>query len=216
MRSLVPVLGSLALSACGGSSVTYSGYSMSNYFPFDGSSRTWEFVSTDTTIPHKLVATLATPGTPSADGAMVFEVDYETQCVQADAEGCVDAWVRTLAWSSDGTRGTLLHSLETADGLTAFDPPIALTDDTMLVGDSVQTTTGGTTWTATFEGLDACPVVWTSEWGNQCIHLTLDDGGLGSELAGDYWAITQYNLVGFQLADDSGVWQLSNATFEAR
>lgn len=208
MRAL-PLI-ALLLAGCD-SEVTYSGFDMTRYFPFDGE-RTWEFVSTDTSIPYKLVSTMDSNHSTGPDGEFVYAVSTSAVCV--DTESCTDAWVRSIAWSSDRTFGTRVHSLETPSGTTTFDPPLQMTDPDALTGDSVSTDVGGTEWTVTFEGLDTCPVIWTDQWGDQCIHLVLDDGGAGSELAGDYWAITQYNVVAFALAGDTGTWELSYLTFE--
>jgi len=212
------VLGSFALvvtlAACD-SPITYSGYQMEQYFPFDGL-RTWEYVSTDTSLPYKLVATLDPSFTTEQGGDIqVYRVSYEYVCVSEDP--CTPAWVRDVLWSSDGTYGTRIWGFDTAGGTVSFDPSVQVTDGEMVAGASVVTDTGGDTWTSTFVGVETCPVIWTQEWGDRCVHLHLDDGDGdddgGSWVAGHYWVITNYNVVGMELTDDTGQWQLSYATY---
>lgn len=201
----------LLLAACD-NPITYGGYQMEQYFPFDGE-RTWEFVNTDTTLGYKLKATL--DSTPTMEGAQeVYSVTYETLCVGDDTTGCTDTWLRDVLWSSDGIEGTFIWGYDTASGTTTYDPPLQITETDQLANSVVTTQTNGATYSVTFHGITNCPVVWTTEWENRCAQFTIDDGGAGDELAGDLWAITQYNVVGLQLADDPGTWQLSYATYQ--
>ena len=210
----VPFL--LVLAACD-SPVTYSGYQMDRYFPFDGQGRTWEFESTDAAVDHRIVATLDTAFATHEDGyTRIFSVTYDKDC-KADDGSCTDAWIRDVRWSSDAVEGVRIWGYETAAGTVSYDPPIVLADPEMLADEFVTTETGGVTWTATFLGNEVCPVIWTSEWADSCIHISLDDGdgnpATGEYLAGDYWAITQYNVVGMRLTSDTGTWQLDYATY---
>lgn len=210
MRRLFPAF-LLVLAACD-NPVSYSGYLMAPYFPFDGE-RTWEFASTDTSLEYRLIATLDSEFEQGMGGSVsVYTVSYERKCAN-DAGSCTDGWVRDIRWSSNGGEGILIWGYEDGSGSVAFDPPVMLADAEMLADQTVTTTTGGATWTSTFHGLDTCPVTWTSEWGARCTHFDLDDGGANHAIAGEYWAITQYNVVAFQLAGDSGVWQLDYATY---
>lgn len=218
MRVLVlpaVLLPALLLAGCD-SSVGYVGYRMDEYFPFDGE-RTWEFTSTDTTLPYKLVATLD-PEPETEGGVEIFSIQYDRVCVSAD-ETCTDARVRTVRWSSDAIGGTRIWGYENDAGAVSFDPPVQLTLPQMVPSETATTQLDGVTWTSTFVGVEACPVTWTSEWEDRCLHLHLDDGDgdatQGSWLAGDYWAIVQYNVVGMALTEDTGTWQLSYATYSA-
>jgi len=213
MRALLTPILLVALAGCD-NPVTYSGYLMAPYFPFDGE-RTWEFASTDTSLDYKIVGTLDSNFETMNDGVSdVYTVKYDKKC-NNDATGCSDDWVRSMRWSTDGQYGTLIWSVENAAGSTPFDPPLQITQPEMLSGDSVSTTTDGATWTSTFQGLDTCPVTWTSDWGDQCAHFVVDDGGAGHGIVGDWWTITQYNVVAWKLADDTGTWQLDYATYTA-
>ena len=206
MRTLGLVILALGVAGCD-STVTVSGFQMEQYFPFDGN-RTWEFVSSDTSLDYRLVATLDPAFTAAEEGVTrIYGVSYHKTWEGEDASE--PEWVRDVLWSSDGTFGTRIWGIDTPAGTTSYDPPIQLTDNEQLAGTTETTTTGGVTFTSTFLGNEQCPVLWTEDWGNDCIRLSLDDGGTGTEIAGDYWAITQFNVVGMQVGADTGVWQLS-------
>lgn len=199
------------LGGCTGGSYQYDGYVMETYFPFDGE-RTWEFISSDSSLEHKIVATLDPNPSSTADATEIYSIDYSLECLD-QGPFCKDAGhLRTVRWSADQTRGVLIHSIEMATGTVNYDPPINLTTDRMAVGETVETDSNNTRWIATFQGIGECPVQWTSEW-SDCIHLSLDDGGAGSPLAGEYWAVSGYNVIAMQLSDDSGQWQLLYATY---
>lgn len=188
---------------------SYSGYAMSAFFPFDGSARDWEYSNTDPLVDYTLVATLDT-AYATIGNSKAYTISYETVCIDG-ASDCVGGPVRDVAYSSDGA-GTGIHSYSSAaDGTVSF-PPVRLTPDHMSPGEDVTTDVDGVIWTSTFVAIETCPVLWTDEW-DECIHLRLDDGGSGSPLAGDYWAVTSWNIVAMQLADDTGQWKLTNANW---
>lgn len=197
------------LAGCsGGSTYSYSGYVMENYFPFDGE-RTWEFVSTDTELTHKIVAELDPQPTTTGDGIEIYTIDYDLQCLE-DGPLCDGGEpLRSVKWSADQTRGVLIHGV----GNESYEPPITLAAPKMAVGDTVETETGGTLFTASFDQITDCPVKWTDAW-DECVWLHLDDGGAGVDVAGDYWAVTGYNVVAMQLTGDTGQWQLSYAVYD--
>ena len=118
-----------------------------------------------------------------------------------------------MRWSADDDHGVEIWGFSSPIDSVDYDPPIRLANPLMLPLSSASTVSGGLTWEARFLGHDTCPVTWTSEWDDRCIHIRLDDGSNGSPIAGDYWAITQYNVVAFRLSDDSGTWQLDYATY---
>lgn len=213
-RSLV-VLSLLAAAACD-NPISYSGYQMTQYFPFDGE-RTWEYKNAETGVPYKIVGTLERNVDTSADGSDMHRIAYERACL-TDTESCTDGWIRDVLWSVDGQNGARIWGYEDEAGAVDFDPPVVVAESQMQAGESVSVDTGGTTWTSSFEGVEECPVTWTQEWGNSCLRMHVDDGdgdpAAGSPIAGDYWVITQYNVVGMQLTDHEAVWELSYATYE--
>lgn len=211
MRLLVPLVALLA--GCPPQDqFTYDGYTMRNFFPFDGV-RTWEFTSTDTTLRHHLVASMGAETEMTADGVLTHEIRYDLVCVDPGDETCAGSWVRSLVWSATASDGVMIHALHTDSVDLAFEPPIALADGSMLAGETV-TSGPGDAWTATFVGVEACPVLWTTEW-DTCARLRLEGSGEGAdELVGEYWAVTSFNVVAMELGSDSGQWQLSYATYE--
>ena len=185
---------------------------MDDFFPFDGA-RTWEYVSTDVSVPYKLIATLDS-AFEEVDGKKVYTVDYTYDCLDPKGKDCPDAgFVRAVRWSSSASGGVLLHSFEDISGRTNYDPPIALTSSRMIVGDVVSTETDGVSYTSTFDVIvSECPIQWVDTW-SDCPKLTLDDGGAGAPLAGVYYAIGGYNVVAMELTGDTGQWQLLYATY---
>ncbi len=208
---LVATLPLVMLIACDGA-ITTSPLRIANYFPFDGE-RTWEFTNTDEAIEHRLYAVLD-PEPLEGDGAPIHRISY-SECPGSGE--CDDTTlVREIHWSNDSVEGIQIWGYETPSGKVDFDPPIFLSFAHMDPGESAVTTTGGADWTGTFHGLDTCPVTWTTQWGDSCLRFSLE-GGSGADaehLAGEYWAITQYNVVAIDLDAEPGIWQLSYATWE--
>lgn len=188
--------------------VGIQGLNMSDYFPFDGQ-RQWEYIQDDITLTYVLIATLS-PDEETVDGKRVFTVDYEKRCLSNDPE-CPDGeWVRSLRLSSDSIDGTLFYSVDTPEGETTFDPPLKFTEGRMLIGDSVSTETAGSNWTATLENVEQCPVRWDVDWPD-CVHIVLE-GPSSSPLVGDWWAVTNFNIVSFDIGGE-GHWQLKDAEY---
>lgn len=211
-RSIASLVVLLCVSGCGGGTYQYAGYGMDDFFPFDGE-RTWEYINTDFTIPYKLVATLDSEARVK-DSTKIYSIDYEKECLDPKSKECAnEGYLRTVEWSSDPTDGVLLHSIEDIGGRTVFNTPISLAASRMTVGDTVVTETDGVTYTATFDVVSSvCPIQWVDEW-TDCPKITLDDGGAGAPLAGEYYAIGGYNVVAMELTGDTGQWQLLYATY---
>ena len=57
--------------------------------------------------------------------------------------------------------------------------------------------------------------MWTNDW-DTCAHLLLEGGeGLANtHLAGDYYVISNFNLVSYKLESEPAQWRLSDATYE--
>ena len=226
------ILGSVLLTACDGGGYTYAGLVMNDFFPFDGV-RTWEFISSDTTVPYLMNAELGqTPELVEEGVTKVYTLSYSTSCPAgvADCTEDMEGWVRDIKLS-EGGRGARIHGFDSPEtGPVVFEPPITLAARTMEVTDTVTTTTGGETFTTRFDNYgDFCDVPYTSEW-NQCIVLTLCNGvfetnpdngveecvddGDPHPLSGVYTAVAGYNIIAFELAGDPGRWQLIKQTYE--
>jgi len=196
----------------------YQGYVMDDFFPFDGE-RSWEFSAPDAQISYKLLATLE-PGTEMRDNGAtkVFTVRYDVSC-DVGLDSCEDGeWLQSVQWASNKSYGTKLYSYSSSStGLVQFESPIALTLDRMKVGDSATTQMGATLWTSTFVAVESCPVEWTDTW-DECVHLELSHDGEaetpGYQLAGDYWAVSGYNVVAMTRTVDPGQWRLLYASYE--
>ena len=201
------------LSGCtGNSNYSYSGFSMTEYFEFDGE-RTWEFVSQDTDLAYLLIGDLLQETGEANNGdSIVYTIEFTKDCVGTDAT-CVDKeFVRSVDWSCDDTHGTQIHHYLMADGdEKTFDPPLGITDAKMKKEDYVETAVDGTTWRSTFVSIEECPVQWNVDW-NECIRLEVDDGvgdlTTGSPVSGIYWVITGFNVVAMELPGETDRWEL--------
>lgn len=198
--------------ACNGADDQYqiSGYTMTSFFPFDGD-RTWEFTSTDEARAHYLIASLDPEFQTLEDGTTVHEISYDLQCIDPNDEACEDAWVRSLVWSVNRIEGIAIREVHAPDGDVVFDEPVYIAADEMTVGDSV--TSGG--FTSTFESIDPCPVLLSDDW-DTCAHLVLSGGTelAGTHLNGEYWAVSNFNVVSMMIDSDGGEqWQLSGQTY---
>jgi hypothetical protein len=209
--------------ACSGpSNIGFDGRVMDSYFPLDGL-RSWTYSSQDPSIPYKVVGVLNPEGVSVEEGTdAVHTIDYTTECI-GTAECTPGPFrVRNLQVSSNRSKGIRLHGVEDeVAGVIAYDPPVVLAGATGVVGDTSTTTSGGVTFVSTFIEEVDCPVLVTDEWGDGCVHLTLDDGGAGTPLAGSYWLVPGYALAAFHWSGDpvnaAGsdlIWRLLDTTFE--
>ena len=188
-----------------------TGFKMSDFLPADGQ-RSWTFTSPG--LPYDLEATLD----PLPAETAPYTVQLAMRCVEPT--GCADGPYRieSWSWSSDDSSGTHLHGYTRPNGdPVTFDPPIAVFDEYGTFSDAPLATpeVDGTVWTSTIIDLPGeCPQHWSSEWGVNCVHFRLEDGGAGSPLAGDYWAIKGWNIIAFLLTGETQRWELVSATQE--
>ncbi|MEQ1570963.1 MAG: hypothetical protein ABMA64_35365 [Myxococcota bacterium] len=193
---------------CDGYSPVFTGSPVWQMFPFDGE-REWNYVSTDQTIPYKMVVT--SDGVAEViGGENVYTLRYTKGCVAASEE-CVDGdLLYQLRWASNATYGTFVYAFDAGDGFQDFDPPVQITLDTMKRDDVVETSTAGANWSSTMRGIEPCPIRMSANW-PECGAFSVEtDGGDGFPLAGDWWAVAGNGVAAFQLPSDTGQWQLSS------
>ncbi len=217
-RTLVAGLCLLAIGACDKENpYTFSGTDMYELFPFDGDVRTWEYINVDESLSYRLVAKTRIEDPVEGGSYRIYNVDYTTDCVQTDPTCVEDELIRTVGISSDVVNGVLIHTVESNGSVINYDPPLALADKEMKPGDTVVTETDGQTFTATFVGVEFCPVRLNVDW-RDCAHITLEDGDAdpltNADIVGDYWAIAGQNIVAIQLSLDTDQWQLSAVACE--
>lgn len=205
------------LAACTGSTTTYSGQSMSDFWPLDGS-RAATYTNNDGTIPYKLAMEKVEP-THFVDDREIVTLEY------SEDEG--DTLLYSVSWSTYVGDAVYVHAYSVGTGAQIeFDPPIPVTDDddSMRTGDAVTAeTTGsdGTSWTITstyVEPIPECPTLYTDKW-TDCIHVRIDDGdgddAVGLPFAGDYTLVTGYGPAYMQLTGDADEWNLTQYTYVA-
>lgn len=201
----------VALIACTkGGSLDYKGTKMDQYFPMDGQ-RQATYTNADATIGYQLMMEKVETAEQVGDRQVWTYEYYEDQTFSL---------VAAVKWSVESGGSAQIHAWAGADGVfTTYDPPIDVTDPSgyMHVGDSVQTSTGGSTWTATYVGNEDCPVLWGPEW-EDCVHLSISDGGAAVSAAdpasrpffvGDYWLVTRYMTAWMHNRGYDQKWDLS-------
>jgi hypothetical protein len=201
---LVPVL----IAGCTGE-VEYTGLTMNGFFPFDGSERSWDFVNTDETIPHTQVSTMNPDYATHSDGTTkIYDISTAQECPSSD-ESCEEKWVWTLRLSSNGSQGAKIHGYDRPDtGQVDFENAVGLTKGRMEIGETVVTeSVDGHDWVAIFEAIEPCEIRWTDQW-DSCARIKLESTPAGHWMAGQYWAITSYNIVARQMTEDTGRWEL--------
>lgn len=206
------MLFALALFGCGGPGYTYGGSEVWQLFPFDGT-RTWEYISTDTSLSYKLLVT-SIGEAEAIDGTNVYTLDYTTECVAADPD-CVDGEILwKLRWSSDPTDGVLIHAFDVGAGMQDIVPPMQMTFDTMKKGEVAETTTGGANWTSTMLGTESCPIAMAANWEECGLFEVAVDAGDGFPMAGKWWATKGNGVAAMELATQTGRWELSDLACE--
>lgn len=212
MRIGLILIGAALLAGCDQPEIENPGEPMWSYFPFDGV-RTWEFISSDMSLTFKRKAAMRSTEPDVLDGVNTYPIDYHVICVQNDPD-CVTGVERSLSWSSDKVDGVYIWEWTEGQNPTVyFDPPLHVADAEMKVGEVLTTETAGYTFTSTLTAFEECPIRYQGGPA-KCARITISDGDddpeTGKGLVGDYWAGTNYNIVGFQFPEDEGVWQLSS------
>lgn len=214
----------------------YAGYDMVDHFPLDGV-RDWTY--TNEGADWKLNVEML-ESSRLEDTTTVHTFEYW----QADANGVSANLLMTIDFSSDTYSGIQIWGYEVVSdpidwdtgatdsgesgdtGTTGwgpaetvdFDPPLVLSDPKMAPGEIVETTTGGSDWTAEFKYQEECPNNWIAgenTW--SCLYVELDDGDddldSGSRVSGRYWLAPRYGMSWFQQPGDDEKWILARANW---
>lgn len=194
------------------------------HFPFDGN-RTWEYISSDLEVTYKLAGTTREddPDPEVSEDFNIYHVDFATKCVAADPS-CVDGeLVRTIAFSSDVTNGTLIHKFQQGSLDITYEPPLVLAPDDTAVGEVYETITDGQKWSTTLVGFETCEGIVHMQGAdfaasNCSAHLTLADGDANVDtnqgLTGEYWVAKGLGIIGIKLEGDEATWGLSKLECE--
>lgn len=199
------------LMACKPYDPVFGGSPVWQMFPFDGV-RTWEYISVDTELSYKLVATSL--GEPEVlAGTNIYNVEYSTHCVTTDPECVEDEVIRKVKWSSTVTDGAYIHAYDAGDGFVDLVPGVRLTYDDMSKDDVIETVVGNVTWTSTMLGIEQCPVTLSADW-DECGAFLLEvSEGDGYPIAGTYWATVGNGVAALEIVTESQ-WQLSDISCE--
>ncbi len=197
----------LGFLACTGPQPGYDGTNMTNYFPIDGA-RESSFRNDDTSIEWTLAMKTVQP-VETIDGRRV--VTYE---LTNDDTGEV---LGAVKWSASDD--VLIHAWRSGtDEWTEFDTPVVFAEESMNLDETVETTTNGSTFTATRHEIATCDVVYGDSFDN-CIRVTLDDGdgddAAGPIFAGEYWLAGTYGVARMTTTGWSQAWSLSDHEYSA-
>ena len=201
-----PIFLFATLAACEAEYV-YPGQPIYDYFPLDGSERSWSYSQDDDSIDYFLFIEMVTPSREVDDMEVV-----PLETTRSDTKELVS----TTEWSSDSRNGVLIHSFALGvEPATAFEPPIVFAADEMAADDTVETKTNAGTFITTFSSREDGPNHWvpgteTDPW--TCAHMKLEGPGLGFE--GDYWIAPRYGTALFQRIQDPDKWNLLEAIWE--
>ena len=189
------------------SEIQFEGVITWNMFPFE-QGRVWEYISTDRTLPYKLVAELE--GKPDIENSInVHTVSYNELCVSNDPK-CEDFERFRIRWSSTAGRGVRIHTVIDDGDVLTFEPPLQVATTRMELGDEIETISGGRTWTSTFGGLVPCDTNFPSGW-NECGNFTItSDLDATSPVLGTFWAAAGNGLGTIDFADEEGTWRLAD------
>jgi hypothetical protein len=192
----------------------FKGYDPSDFFTFDPDYR-WEYVSTDTELKYALYGQINPELEESVDdgATKIRTFEFFKNCVGNDPTCVEDEFVRSFQISVNSLFGTYLWGSAAGADATDFDPEVAITGRYSKKGDVVETETGGKTWTSTMRTIEACPVQWNVEWPT-CLVYDVDDGDgdlkAGDPMSGTWWMVAGYALVAFDLAGETGRWELQD------
>jgi hypothetical protein len=193
----------------------YQGYDMPSHFPLDGSKLEWEYSSSDTTIVNELLVEKV--GAAMVDDVEVVDLEHWV-IGEDDAEDL--AW--TVKWASDDVDGVMIYGYidHANDNEVTFDPPIQFAEDNGIPGDDpIVTSTGGFTWTASFDRVEGCETYWVPGWADeQCLVVTLDDGDdtpvTNGIIVGTYHLVPRYGAAWLDVDAYDARWSLSNHDWE--
>lgn len=182
--------------------------------PMDGE-RAWVYVNQERTVDFYLRVDKANSGwVVSQPEPQVYAYsDYET-----------GRPLYEITWSSGLEHGVYLHTYTAfeTDGSAAeqwdLDPPVQLGLDFMTLGQTVQTQSGGRTYTATLEAVAPCPNAWAPDPSevSRCRTLRLaDDGTPAAPFTGQFVLTPRAGMAGLQLRDDPALWDLVDLSWGA-
>lgn len=197
----------LLLAGCAGNGFTFPGTPVWKMFPFDGE-RSWGYISTDDAATYHLDTT-SSGEAEKIGGANVYTLVTVKDCIGSDPD-CVDGDPAfRMSWSSDSVDGVQIWGYADGDGqYVELRPPIQVATAEMARGDTIETVTGGVTWTSTLDGIQECPIRLVAQW-DECAAFTLTvDGGPAYPIAGTWYATAGNGIAAFQHEEEEQRWEV--------
>ena len=213
--------------AYGSSEASYdNGLDAYKHFPLDGSQREWLYRHPDKDFllhVEKLPNPFVIPPT-------VHTLRYAKE----------DPWQLqySIKWSSDADHGVQIHgymveepttdtgeeserdtgsTASKAQGWVVFQPPVQFATAVMAVGDQVQSSAAGMTFTSTLETIEGCPNDWRDDW--SCIRLRIESNTISTStpppFLGTWHLATRFGTSLFQPYGANRPWRLVTADFVA-
>lgn len=203
---------SLLLACTGGT--TYAGVKMDEYFNAVAVGESTYANEDQEAVPDNMLMAQVFPS-EVVDGREIITLE---QYMDDDNH----TFLGGVMWSTVAGKETQIHGWSGPDGVyTLFDPAIDVTVDTGYEhpGDSVITETGGVTYTSTYVNNEDCQTLWTTQPWEDCLHLTIDDGGGAVSSAdpatrpifvGEYWLVTRFFVAWMHTSGYDAKWNLAN------
>jgi hypothetical protein len=213
MRRATLVMALCFGAGCDGQTISYTGYYMADFFPLDGTERSWEYGNIDVELDYKLVSELDIEGSELSEDQRyrIFNLSTRAECLP-NVDDCGAGWKYDYKIAASRGLGVTLHGyqLPGADPVV-FESPIRLADVQMKSGDSRESgEVDGHTWTTTFMGVNSdCDQTMPVDW--KCGQLVLESDPPGHWLAGTWWAAAGYNVVAFERTNDPGKWRVTDS-----
>ncbi|MCB9666229.1 MAG: hypothetical protein H6732_19120 [Alphaproteobacteria bacterium] len=196
---------------------TFEGRRVYEAFPFEPAGREWDYKSDNADLSYRMVGLQAEKAETVETSTKLWQIDVTAQCFN-DTGACADLDMDGNAQDIDETVLEVWKiSAEFISGVrvwqmgeVVYDPPVLLVEGRAQVGDVVETTSGGITFTSTYEGPEDCPGSYfevdtdAGEERVECEKIVVTDAGAGSLLAGTWWAVAPYGIVQFQREVDQG------------
>ena len=204
-----------ALSGCGTTAYTYSGYWTADHFPLGGE-REWQYQNEG----EDFLMGVKNISQETIGGDEVVTLNYTNQ----DANTLMYA----IKWSADKGAPVKIHGYYLAEAIddggnedtglgtdavvgewVNFSPPLALTERQGSPGDVTEGSGEGVDYISTFESYESCPNLWTQDW--ECMKVVIESSeSAPAPFVGTWHWATEYGTSLFQPAGAEFAWRLTS------
>jgi hypothetical protein len=205
----------LAITGCGTTAYTYSGYWTADHFPLGGE-RNWQYQNEG----EDFLMKVENISSETVDGDTVVTLNYTNETT--------NSLMYSIKWAADKGSAVKIHGYYLAEGVydnegddtgmgtdavvgswVNFSPPIELTERQGSPGDVVESTDDGVNYVSTFDAYESCPNLWTQDW--ECMKMIIEsDESSPAPFVGTWHWATEYGTSIFQPAGAEFPWRLTS------